>query len=73
MPIYEYCCNKCQKDFELLIRNNSQDQLCPSCGTKDVEKKFSVFGFQSKGRGMVTSSGSSCGGCSSHNCGGCKH
>jgi putative FmdB family regulatory protein len=45
MPIYEYHCNDCGKDFERLVLGPSgQDEvLCPACRKTDVVKKFSVF------------------------------
>jgi len=76
MPIYEYHCNKCEDDFELLVGIGAGDKSlrCPKCGGDDLKKLFSTFAARSKGAGgAVTSSGpSSCGGCSSSNCGSCS-
>jgi len=44
MPIYEYKCNSCSADFELLVRSDS-DIECSECGSRDLTKKFSAFGF----------------------------
>ena len=41
MPIYEYTCQGCQRDFEVLLRGGDT-ATCPSCGGKRLEKKFSV-------------------------------
>ncbi len=41
MPIYEYQCNACHSDFELLIRGNEKPE-CPSCDSGDVIKQLSV-------------------------------
>lgn len=41
MPIYEYTCDDCQADFELLIRGQEQP-ACPTCGGQKLEKQFSV-------------------------------
>ncbi|MCA9121212.1 MAG: zinc ribbon domain-containing protein [Planctomycetales bacterium] len=41
MPIYEYTCDKCQTDFELLVRSAEQP-ACPTCGSANLSKQFSV-------------------------------
>ena len=41
MPLYEYCCDHCQNDFELLIRGTQQPE-CPVCHQSAVTKKLSV-------------------------------
>jgi putative FmdB family regulatory protein len=43
MPIYEYRCKKCGKDFELLVFGEGNKASCEHCGSKSVEKKFSAF------------------------------
>lgn len=72
MPIFEYHCGQCGKEFEKLVINRSEPVACPDCHGQDVKKKFSVFGMKSGGA-FVPSSGSSCGSCASHNCGSCHH
>jgi putative FmdB family regulatory protein len=42
MPIYEYRCEPCDRDFETLIRGNGDVAHCPECGSIDVAKQFSV-------------------------------
>ena len=50
MPIFEYACGKCGKVFEKLILGKSQEPLvCPDCGSKQVEQKFSTFSSSSAG------------------------
>jgi putative FmdB family regulatory protein len=46
MPIYEYRCEECDADFELLVRSLSQqaDPGCPRCGSHRVKKAISLFG-----------------------------
>jgi len=41
MPIYEYTCRECGTEFEHLERGD-EAAVCPSCGKKRLEKKFSV-------------------------------
>ena len=44
MPIYEYFCSKCQKEFELMrpIRKADEPALCPQCHSPG-ERLLSVF------------------------------
>jgi putative FmdB family regulatory protein len=41
MPLYEYHCDDCQADVELLIRGTDQP-VCPTCGGTRLAKQFSV-------------------------------
>jgi putative FmdB family regulatory protein len=44
MPIYEFHCEKCGKDSEILVRSSEwKGTKCPQCGSAKLEKKFSVF------------------------------
>ncbi|MGB2769697.1 MAG: zinc ribbon domain-containing protein, partial [Candidatus Zixiibacteriota bacterium] len=46
MPIYEYTCQPCDLKFEILHRNSEERKpACPECGTEEVSRLFSVFGF----------------------------
>jgi putative FmdB family regulatory protein len=76
MPIYEYQCDKCHAKFERLVFRSDEATDCPECGSLDVQRMMSVFGFKSGGDKGAASSrmgagGSSCAGCSSSNCGSC--
>lgn len=42
MPIYEYACQACGNEFELLVRSDTVLQ-CPQCQDTHLEKKLSVF------------------------------
>ena len=46
MPIYEYRCRSCGKEFERLVRfaENAGQVVCPACRSEAVEKKPSAFG-----------------------------
>lgn len=46
MPIYEYACQDCDQDFELLIRGDDQP-VCPACGGVHLNKQFSVVAAHS--------------------------
>lgn len=76
MPIYEYTCKSCHKDFEELVFGNGDNVKCPHCGSEKTAKLMSCSCFKtSDGMGGYTapaSSGSGCSGCSGGNCSTCK-
>lgn len=45
MPLYEYHCEECQKDFTLLQSTSvkKEETLCAECGSDKVQPKFSTF------------------------------
>jgi putative FmdB family regulatory protein len=51
MPLYEFSCSKCEKDFESLVRSAKWEGAveCPHCGSKRLTKKLSVFAAQGAG------------------------
>jgi putative FmdB family regulatory protein len=51
MPIFEYLCKDCGKNFELLVRASTVIE-CPSCNGKKLEKQLSVFAAASSGEGF---------------------
>ncbi len=42
MPIYEYACQDCGREFEVLVRSGTAPE-CPQCQSATLEKKLSVF------------------------------
>ena len=44
MPIYEYRCTLCGKNFEMIRFSQDDDKeiACPACGKKKVEKAISL-------------------------------
>ena len=77
MPIYEFHCEGCEKDSEILVRSsNWKGAKCPHCGSTKLEKKLSVFASASTGGNAApacaspgSGGGGGCGGC----CGGGPH
>jgi putative FmdB family regulatory protein len=52
MPLYEFHCEKCQKDSELLVRSADwKGAKCPHCGSTRLAKKLSVFASTGGGGG----------------------
>jgi putative FmdB family regulatory protein len=65
MPIYEFHCEACERDSEILVRSTDwKNSECPHCGSKKLAKKFSTFAAAGAGD---SSSGKKTGG---HSCGG---
>ena len=42
MPIYEYACQDCAREFETLVRSDTVPE-CPQCHSTHLEKRLSVF------------------------------
>ncbi len=56
MPIYEYQCNKCSKEFEKLIFKGEEDDItCPKCKSPDIVKKMSATSFMGSSIGTCAS------------------
>lgn len=52
MPIYEYKCNDCGKEFEVMQKFSDQPlKACVHCSGKKVEKLISKSSFVLKGGG----------------------
>lgn len=52
MPLYSFHCTKCNKDSELLI-GSSEKPVCPSCGSKKMERLVSLTAPPGKTRGIL--------------------
>jgi putative FmdB family regulatory protein len=48
MPLYEYACKACDREFEVLVRSHEMPG-CPSCGSTDLERLLSVFAAHTDG------------------------
>jgi putative FmdB family regulatory protein len=48
MPLYEYRCLGCGRQFELLILKASAEVACPSCSSATVERIVSAFAVSSE-------------------------
>jgi len=76
MPIYEYACEKCQHQFELLIRSNNHKPECPQCGSTKLARLFSTFAAHAGSGSQVSpcqsgrcpAGASAASACSSGNC-----
>ncbi|MBL8855002.1 MAG: zinc ribbon domain-containing protein [Planctomycetaceae bacterium] len=50
MPIYEYRCQSCQAEFEVLVRGSEKPE-CPKCESKKLERRLSVVASPGSGGG----------------------
>jgi putative FmdB family regulatory protein len=71
MPMYEYECKACGKNFELLrsMKQADTDVVCQHCGAPTIQRKLSLFASVSKEGNGAVSDLSSGGSCSSGLCG----
>jgi putative FmdB family regulatory protein len=62
MPIFEYVCQECGKNFELLVRQSTVIE-CPSCKSQTLEKQLSVFAAKGEGSSQGDLPIAACGSC----------
>ena len=64
MPILQYRCKNCNKDFEELVKKFDDEVLCPVCKSK-AERRYSGDMFSATGQPAKKCSGNckTCGGC----------
>ncbi|SLM28601.1 conserved hypothetical protein [Desulfamplus magnetovallimortis] len=57
MPIFEYQCEKCGKQFEKLIfaGDDKEKIVCPECGSREVRKMISACSFMGASIGTCAS------------------
>jgi len=83
MPIYEYKCDDCGKEFEVLTIGMKEegDNTCPECKSKRTHRLMSRFGQgkylsllkggSTSSRSTESASSSGCSSCTSSNCSSC--
>ncbi|MBN2084727.1 MAG: zinc ribbon domain-containing protein [Anaerolineales bacterium] len=75
MPIYEYVCEACRHEFDLLRPMTQADEPapCDSCGSRESKRKLSLCNAQSGGKSIAGTSAPSCSGCAGGSCASCGH
>ena len=75
MPVYEYVCEDCGREFDALRTMQQADAPapCESCGSDHTQRKLSVFFAQSSGRTVPGTSGGGCAGCAGGSCSTCSN
>lgn len=59
MPIYNFQCKDCKKEFDIIVSCYDlipKELFCPDCKGKNVRKKFSRVGLIFKGKDFYTTS-----------------
>lgn len=69
MPIYEFKCSKCGKEFDELVMSGKENKInCPECDSEECEKLVSMGNVRPngipKGKGGYTPP--ACKGCGGH-------
>ena len=61
MPIYEYVCKTCGEEFDRFVRLAEFETRpeCPTCSSRDTQKRLSTFASQSGGE-SASAAGSGC-------------
>ncbi|MDQ6771547.1 MAG: zinc ribbon domain-containing protein [Candidatus Dormibacteraeota bacterium] len=75
MPIYEYRCEDCDRDFELLssFQEREAPRSCPTCAGEHTRVLISSFAsIGASGEGSAVPMAASGGGCCGGSCG-CGH
>ncbi len=62
MPLYEYECNSCKTQFELLVFDRGAKVSCRNCGSNEVVQLLSTFAVGTESAGQSTRE-SPCEGC----------
>ncbi len=64
MPLLQYRCKSCGKEFEELVKSHGDAVLCPACGG-EAERRWAGCMYSSTGKPPKTCSGkcSECSGC----------
>jgi putative FmdB family regulatory protein len=71
MPIYEYHCQDCQAQFELLrsFKDADAEVTCTECQGKNVRRKLSLFNAATSSSAITNGGG--CSGCAGGSCSSC--
>jgi len=71
MPLFEYSCRACGRNFETIVRGSARP-ACPSCNGRDLEKRLSTFAVSVRGasRAAAPPAGGA-GGAGGGGCGSC--
>jgi len=61
MPLYEYACRECRREFELLVRGEERPK-CPHCESRRLDKLVSAAaGHVARGKESTAGMPDNCG------------
>jgi putative FmdB family regulatory protein len=60
MPLYDYKCSDCNKEFEVLVKNSNEKVDCTECGSSNIKRVYSSFDFNLNKKSESSCSTSSC-------------
>jgi putative FmdB family regulatory protein len=76
MPIYEYVCQDCKKEFEAIRPMSQADapMACAACGGENIKRKLALVTAMSGGHAVAGAfGGAACGSCAGGHCSSCGH
>ena len=50
MPLYDFHCTACDREFEALVRPQDPPPCCPECRSTEIEKLLSGFALHTEER-----------------------
>lgn len=58
MPIFEYTCSDCGKEFKKLVLSSAGENeiRCPDCNSKNIKKEISLFSAKTTGESYSSAS-----------------
>jgi putative FmdB family regulatory protein len=59
MPLFEFRCRSCEREFELLVRNG-ETPLCPECNAHQLDKLMSAAAGHVAGVSSLPLAGPAC-------------
>lgn len=62
MPIFEYACADCGREFEALVRSDTVPR-CPACDGTHLDKRLSVFVTEKAAPAAPAMAAGPCGSC----------
>jgi putative FmdB family regulatory protein len=60
MPIFEYVCKGCGKQFEAIVLGSKQAE-CPQCSSRELEQQLSKFAAHSHSHSSSSAGSMPCG------------
>jgi putative FmdB family regulatory protein len=69
MPIYEYRCNQCEREFEKYVQSAQAAVACPGCQSARITRRLSGFGMRGTASTLASGGMSGGGGCCGGGCG----